>query len=530
MIGQIEIFLGLLVVMAGLVAVARRVAVPYPILLVVAGLGIGFVPGLPGLELEPDLVFLLFLPPILQLSAYYTPVRDFRANLRSISLLAIGLVLATMTVVAIVAHTFIDHMSWATAFLLGAIVSPPDAVAASSIAQRLRLPRRIVTVLEGESMLNDATSLVAYRVALVAVTSGAFSLGDASLQFLYASVGGVLVGAAVCYIAVFFFKFLTQDLPVYVVMTFMSGYAAYLLGDTLHVSSVLAVVTLGLLYTQPRFNSLTPELRIQTTTIWDIVVFILNGLIFILIGLQLRGIIERLDGNSPTTLLWDAFLICLTVIVVRFVWVFPATYLPRLPHKVRERDPFPPWQHATIVAWTGMRGVVSLASALAIPLTLEKGQPFPERDLIIFLTFSVILVTLVFQGLTLPPLIKLLKVVDDGGAIHEEDKARLKAARAGRARLIELADSEDWVETAMVEKLQRRYEARIQRYTARYSHEDGDGVEQHFSNFNRLEQELLEAELQALLKLRNDGIINDEVLRRVQRDFDLELLRLHNDH
>ncbi len=521
----IELIIGLLFVMVLLVALARKLGIPYPIFLVLAGLVLGFVPGLPKIELQPSMILILFLPPILQSSAYYMPVRDFRANLRSIGLLAIGLVLVSMVAVALVAHALIDGLPWGAAFLLGAIVAPPDAVAASSIAQRLHLPRRIVTVLEGESLLNDATALVAYRVALASVTTGVFSFLDAGGQFLYASLGGVAVGLAVGFAIKPLFSRLLNDSSVYLIMTFLSGYVAYLLAETFHFSSVLAVVTLGVLYSLPRFNTMTAELRIQSTAVWEVVVFLLNGLIFILIGLQMGAIVERLDGEA-WTLTGYAVAICLTVILVRIVWVFPATYLPRVPRKVRERDPFPPWQHVAIVSWTGMRGVVSLAIALALPLTIENGSPFPRRDLIIFLTFMVILSTLVLQGLTLPLLIRWLKVVDDGGAEKEENKARLKAAHAGRLRLNELS-SNDWVADEVVAKLTRQYEARIRRFSDRYTG-NGDGTtEAHFANFERLEDELLQAEREAVLKLRNDEVINDEVLRRVERDIDLEWLRLH---
>lgn len=520
------IIFSLLAALVLLVALANRLRIPYPILLVLAGFIISLIPGLPSIELDPSLVFILFLPPILQLSAYYTPIRDFRANLRSISLLAIGLVLATMVGVAIVAHALIPGLPWAAAFVLGAIVAPPDAVAASSIAQRLKLPRRIVTVLEGESMLNDATSLVSYRVAVAAVVTGVFSFWQAGAQFLLSSIGGVAIGIAVGLILTPLFRRLTQDIPVYLILTFLSGYGAYLLADRLQCSGVLAVVALGMFYI--RVNTMTPELRIQGTAIWDIVVFLLNGLIFILIGLQMRSVIEHLSGRSLITLGWYAFIICLTAILIRIAWVFPGTYLPRLPARVRARDPFPPWQHAAIVAWTGMRGVVSLASALSLPLVLANGQPFPQRDLIIFLTSSVILVTLVFQGLTLPLLIRWLKIEDDGGSEREENKARLKAAQAAQARLKELASKDD-AKAEVLERMSRRYENRIRLFSGRYHNNQDEDAEKRFTGFGKLELDLLEAEQAALIKLRNDEVINDEVLRTVQRDLDLEWLRLQDD-
>ncbi|QBD76395.1 Na+/H+ antiporter [Ktedonosporobacter rubrisoli] len=517
-----EIILALLFIMVMLVALARRIQLPYPILLVLAGLGISFIPGLPRIELDPDLVFVLFLPPILQLSAYNTPIRDFRANLQAIGLLAIGLVLATTVAVALVAH-FVLGLPWPIAFVLGAIVAPPDAVAASSIAERLKLPRRIVTLLEGESLVNDATALVAYRVAIAAVTTGSFSLIEAGSQFLLASAGGVVIGIIIGLLVTPIFRRLTEDVPVYLMLTFLSGYGAYLLAETFHTSGVVAVVTLGIFYGQPRFNTMTPDLRLQGTAIWDMVVFALNGLIFILLGLQLPIVLQGLS-EPPLTLMGYAAIVCATLILIRIIWVFPGAYVPRL-LRGESRDQLPSWQNVTILGWTGMRGIVTLAAALSLPLV--KGMPFPHRNLIIFLAFVVILVTLVLQGLSLPALIQVLKVVDDGSAEREEHKARLKAAMAGKARLEELAQNNLLTE-GQLKKLTHRYEGRTRLYRARYQGEQDEQEERNMQMWERAEQELLQAELDAILALRNEEIINDEILRRVQRDLDLELLRLRN--
>jgi len=520
---DVEIILALLTVMLALVVVARRLGIPYPILLVLGGLAISLVPGLPRVVLDPNLVFVLFLPPIIQLSAYYTPTRDFRANLRSISLLAIGLVLVTMVAVAVVVHNIIPAMPWAAAFVLGAIVAPPDAVAASSIARRLNLPRNVVAVLEGESLLNDATSLVAYRAAIAAVVSGVFSFMDAGMRFFVTSLGGVAVGVVVCLVLTPVFRRLVDDIPVYLILTFLSGFAAYLLAEALHVSGILAVITLGIMYGQPRFNTMTPELRLQGTAIWDIVVFLLNGLIFILIGLQLRGLVERLPGESLTHALWYALMVCLTLIVVRMIWVFPGAYLPRM----LLREPLPPWQHTVVVGWTGMRGIVSLASALALPLVTASGAHFPQRDLIVFLSFSVILFTLVAQGLSLPLLIRWLHVTGDGSEEREINKARFRAAQAAQERLHELADSGK-ISAEIAQKLKHRYQSRVRLYSARYHGEEDKAQEELSSLFNELEQDLIGTELVALLALRNKGIINDAVMRQVQRDLDFEWLRLQD--
>ncbi len=530
---EVEIILGLLLVMALLLGLANKLQIPYPILLVLGGLGFGFIPGLPRIELKPELVFLLFLPPLLQSAAFFTPIRDFKANLRAISLLAVGLVLFTTAIIAVIAHNLIDGMSWATAFVLGAIISPPDAIAATSIAQKLRLPRRIVTVLEGESLVNDATSLIAYRVAVVAVVTGAFSMQDAGLQFILSSLGGSVIGIAMGWLSSRLLKVL-NDTSIILILTFLLGFGAYLLAEQFHVSGVLAVVALGI-YSSRQWGTddVSPETRLQVEIVWRSVVSILNGLVFILIGLQLPRLLDALANESIGTILFYAVIINLTLIVTRFVWVFPATYLPRfLSRKVREREGSPPWQWIVIVAWTGMRGVVSLAAALSLPLTVEGGGPFPQRDMIIFLTFTVILVTLVLQGLSLPFLIQWLKVKDDGGEEREEAKARLVAAKAGLKRLDELA-AENWVAREVVEDVSQHYELRVRRYRSRYAPSEENEVEERENEnraiaFERLQTELLQAEFAAVYELRNAGVINDEIMRRVQRDLDLERIRLNN--
>src|SRR6266567_4513636 len=400
MMGVAEIFVGLLLAVAVLALVARRLTIPYPILFVVGGLVLGLVPKLPKVRLDPELVFLFVLPPLLFPAALFTSWRDFRANLRPISLLAIGLVLFTTVAVACLAHYFMD-LPLAAGFVLGAIISPPDAIAATAIAERLKVPRRIVTILEGESLVNDATALVAYRFAVVAVVSGSFSLAHASGQFFIVGTGGILLGIAVGWVAEQFHK-RVYDAPIEITVSLLTPFAAYLLAERLEVSGVLAVVTAGL-YLGWRIPEITNfQTRLQARPVWDMVEFLLNGFVFILIGLQLPEVLRALSGNaiSIPRLVWDAMLISLAVILIRILWVFPATYLPRLFFKkLCRHDPYPKWQHVTIVAWTGTRGVVSLAAALALPDTIRDGSPFSGRDLILLLTFIVILATLVLQGL-----------------------------------------------------------------------------------------------------------------------------------
>jgi CPA1 family monovalent cation:H+ antiporter len=523
---EIEIVLGLLVVVVILALVAQRLAIPYPILLVIGGLVLGFVPGLPHVELEPELVFALFLPPILTSAAWYTSWRDFRFNLRPILLLAIGLVLVTTSAVAIVAHIAIAGFTLPTGFVLGAIVSPPDAVAATAITQRLKVPRRVVTVLEGESLINDATGLVAYRFGVAAVVTGMFSFWEASLRFFLMGIGGVLVGLALGWLVVWIHRQIDDSL-VEITTSILMCFISYLLAERLGASGVLAAVTVGLYHRHYSSEVLSPTTRIQTIAVWEIIVFILNGLIFILIGLQLPTILEEISEYSPATLVWYAVLISTVVIAVRLLWVFPATYIPRmLSRSLRERDPSPNWRMPLLIGWTGMRGIVSLAAALALPLVTAGGNPFPQRGLILFLTFSVILFTLVIQGLTLPILIRWLKIVDDSQIEREEMEGRLRAAEAAMDRLDEItAQNNTLVGAEMVQWLRTQYSDRIRRISACCVAMDRGSYDQ-LAAFRYLQHEVITAERRTAIRLRNQGEIGDEVLHRIERDLDLEETRL----
>lgn len=530
MLYQIDVILGLLLAVAFLAWLARRISVPYPILLVLGGLVLALVPGLPRMHLEPDLVFLFFLPPLLYPAALFTSWRDFHANLRPISLLAIGLVLFTTCAVGYIAHYFIHGLPLAAAFVLGAIISPTDAVAAAAIAERLRVPQRIVTVLEGESLVNDATALVAYRFAITAVVSGSFSLAQAGLQFVIVSVGGVLIGLAFGWLAVQAQKRL-DDPPVQITLSILTPFAAYLSSDQLGVSGVLAVVAAGLYIGWRAPEILSSRLRLQAYPVWEMIVFLLNGLVFILIGLQLPEVLEGLSFHQSVSiarLCWDAAFISALVIALRFAWVFPATYLPRwMSKKLRRRDPAPPWRQVVLVAWTGMRGVVSLAAALALPFTIpEKNDaPFPGRNLIIFFTFIVILVTLVLQGLTLPPLIRWLKVVDGGETDREENEARLKANLAALARLSEL-EQRDKYPTDLFQRIRVEYEDRIRELEASEPAASHHAPRLFSSDYEHLQREALRVERHTVIKLRNERAINDQALRHIQRDIDLAEARL----
>ena len=519
------ILLGLLAAAAGLLATAQLVRIPYPVLLVLGGLGLGFVPGVPQIELPPDLVLVAVLPPLLYGTAFFTPLRELRANVRPITLLAVGLVLTTMVLVAVVAHAVIPGLDWPTAFVLGAIVSPTDPTAATAIAQRLGLPRRLVALIEGESLVNDGTALVAYRFAVAAVVTGSFSLAAASGRFVLNVAGGIALGIAVGYVIRQVRRRLDNP-PVEIAISLLSGYFAYLPAQAAGVSGVLAAVTVGIYMGLHTPQLTTPQTRLQGQAVWEIVFLLLNALLFALVGLQLPAILDALSASSAGTLVGYAALVTAVVVGARFAWIFPVAYLPRLlSRRIRERDPVPSWRAKTVLAWSGMRGAVSLAAALALPLTTDAGAPFPDRDLVIFLTFGVILGTLAVQGMTLPQLIGLLGLEDDGKAEKEEAKARIRAAEAALERLEALLH-EDWVREDTAERMRGLYNFRRERFRSRIDAESDGAAESRSVDYQRLRRELLDAERSAVVELRRNGVIDDDVMRRVVRDLDLEDARL----
>jgi monovalent cation/hydrogen antiporter len=520
---QAEVICTLLIAVAALAILAKKVGLPYPVLLVIGGLALGFVPGLPAVELEPEMVFLFFLPPLLYPAALFTSWRDFRANLRPILLLAIGLVLLTTAFVAFVAHS-LTGLPWAAAFVLGAIVSPSDAVAATAVTSRLRVPQRIVSVLDGESLVNDATALVAYRFAIAAMMGGRFSLSEAGVRFVLVALGGAGIGLAVGWLASRLQRRL-DDPPVQITISLLTPFAAYIPAERLHVSGVLAVVACGLFLGWRAPQILTSRARLNAFVFWEIMVFMLNGLVFVLIGLQLPRILNELSGQSLKQFVLDGVLISGAAIVVRIAWVFASTSLLRLiSAALRKKNPYPAWQNVAIIAWTGMRGVVSLAAALAIPLTLPNGTLFPGRDYILFITFCVILATLVLQGLSLPLLIRRLEVVDDGLANIEERTARLKANEAALAYLTEV---DSHFPQDIIARLRVEYEDRIRQLEVCASTEGDlpDGLTA--PTYQRLQQDALDVERRTIIQLRDEYVINDEVLRRIQSDLDHAEARLH---
>jgi CPA1 family monovalent cation:H+ antiporter len=521
---QLEAVILLLIGVLVLMAMARRFTIPYPIFLVLGGLVLSFVPRVPVVHLDPDLVFLVFLPPVLWAAAYFTSLRDFQANLRPITLLAVGLVLATTAGVAAVAHAIVPGLGWPAAFVLGAIVSPPDAVAATAIARRLRIPHRVVTILEGESLVNDAAALVLYRAAVIAAVTGTFVVGETLWQFVLAAVGGVAIGLAVGYVTREALHH-AEDSLVETAITLLVPYVAWILAERVHTSAVLACVVGGIYVRRGFSTAVPPATRIRARAVWDLLVFVLNGVIFVLIGLQLRAIRDAGLGESPARIVMYGAVISAVAIGIRLVWVPLAAVIPRLlSPALKRRDPLPPWSAVFLLAWTGMRGIVSLAAALGLPLATASGAPFPSRDQIIVITFQVILATLVLQGLTLSPLIRRLRLGDDTTLELEEAHARQEAGRAALARLDDLAagpksSRED------IERMRTLYTQRVERAS---SIDPGVGAESARAQaaLRRLRHEALSAERRALIALRDQGVISDDVLHRLEQELDIEAMRI----
>ena len=440
------LLLALMVAVAGLSVLARLVRVPYPILLVLGGLVLGFLPGMPEVALPPELVLVAFLPPLLYWAGFFSSPRDLRADARSISLAAVGLVLATTVAVAVAANAVVDGLGWAAAFALGAIVSPTDPLAATAIGRRLGVPRRLLTVLEGESLVNDATALVAYRVAVMAAVSGSFVAWQAGLRFVVGASGGVAIGLAVGWLVAEVRRRL-DDPVVEIVVSVATGYAAYLPAEQFGVSGVLAAVTAGLYVGWRAPELASAPTRLLGFSFWEVLVYLANAVLFILVGLQLRPILSSLAGTPVAVLAGQALAVSAVVVAARMAWEFTIPYLVRVldrrPGQIMRRVGA---SERLVLGWSGMRGAVSLAAALALP------QDFPMRNLILFLTFSVILATLVVQGLTLPALIRRLRFEQDDAVEREELRARLAATHAAIDRLDQLAGA-DWTRDDTVERL-----------------------------------------------------------------------------
>lgn len=524
---NIAVILMLLFGIAFLGLLSKRYNFPFPIVLVLCGVIISVVPGLPVIALDPEIVFIIFLPPLLYYGAWYTSWHDFKRALRPIGLAAIGLVLFTTASVAIAAHYLIEDISWPLAFLIGAIVSPPDAVAATSITKGLGLQPRLITILEGESLLNDASGLIAYRYALTAITAGNFIFWQASVSFLIMATAGIAIGLAIGYLMYLIHKHFVCDPVIEVTLTFLTPFAAYLLAEHFHFSGVLAVVATGLYLSFRSSKIFTHQSRMMAVTVWEVVVFILNGLIFVLIGLQLRGVLEGISQYSiPALAIWGIS-ISFIVIAVRFIWIVPAAMVPRwLSKRIRETEPFDP-RNMVVFGWAGMRGVVSMAAALALPLTMADGTAFPHRNLIIYLTFCVILSTLVLLGLTLPWLIRKLKIEPYSAYAEEYEVRNLVVSQT----IAHIEDNLSLLQDELLHNIKSKYEVKFNRLQktdlpANYFGKGATLGGDIFNQFTQLQIDLINVERAKLEKLHLEGGSSEEVLRKIERELDLEEERL----
>jgi CPA1 family monovalent cation:H+ antiporter len=519
---QVVLFLMLFAVALGWVA--RHFKFPYPIALVIGGGMLGFVPRLPQPQFDPQFVLVLVLPPILYQAALLTSWREFKANIRPIGLLAIGLVLATTLAVGATLKLLIPDIPWAAAFTLGAIVSPPDAVAATAILSRLNMPRQVVTILEGESLVNDATGLVIYKFAVAAVLTGVFSLWQGSVEFVWVAGGGIVIGFLMGQLFVFIHRYL-GDAFIEVLTTLAVPYVAYILAESLHVpgsssgaSGVLAVVAAGIVRGRYAPEIVSAEMRIIARSVWNLLVFVLNSLVFILIGMQLSAIVARLTDYTVAQLFFYGTFVSAVAIVVRFAWVYPAIYLPLVLRTMLGQSVPPPREgEVFIMSWCGMRGIVSLAAALALPQVLMDGSPFPERDLIIFLTFVVIAVTLVIQGLSLKPLIRRLQVGKDWSLQEEQQRAKMALGKAAIAA-IDAVVAKDGISNELAERIRAEFAEQItlavpEGLVLRHSGAD---------DAKRLRAAAVKAERQELIRLWRENLISDEVLHKIEEHLDYQ--------
>jgi Na+/H+ antiporter len=543
----LELVLLLLAVSAGLRLVAERLKVPYAAVLVVGGLLLALIPGLPRVEIAPDVLFLIFIPPLLYSGAITFPLRDFRAQLGPIVRLSVVMVLVSTAAVAVVAHRLHPSFTWAAAFTLGAIVSPPDPVAVLSIMRSMRVPRAIISILEGEGLANDATALVTYRLAVAAAVTGYFSPSQAAVQFLLGGVGGVVIGLVIG-VAIARIHRVTRVVPVVSnTVSLLTPFASYLLADIVGASGVLSVVATGLYAARTVPKVLGPETRSLVYAMWTVVTFMLESLIFILVGLELPYVVRASGGLPLSTLFREAAIVSLCVVLVRIAWVMPSTYFFRsLFRWLRHgHEPMPEWRTVLFISWVGLRGGDSLVIALSLPLLTASGARFPAREQIIFITFCVIFITLVIQGPTLAPIARWLGIRPDEEDVAEEAHARLAAAEAGLRALDNPAiASSKYPE--VVRYLRQRHRQRARRWAAReaepHEGESGEVAHEHFTvapsheaavlderraeEYRRVRSAMLDAEENAILGLRDRGVIADDVMRRIQRDLDLETMLL----
>ncbi|UOR04614.1 Na+/H+ antiporter [Hymenobacter aerilatus] len=522
----ILLILGLLLAMLLLVMLGQKLRISYPIFLVLAGLALSFVPGLPRVVIDPDLIFLIFLPPLLYQAAWETSWKDFWRWKRPILLLALGLVFFTSTLVAYASRRLIPGFTLPLGFLLGGIISPPDAVAATSVLRGVQVPRRITSILEGESLINDASSLIVFRFALATVLSGTFVWQEAISSFLLVSGMGVVVGLVMAHGFYLMHRYLPTTPSINTVLTFIAPYGMYLVAEEFHFSGVLAVVSGGLLMSFRSHRVFDADTRLQANSVWASVGFALNGLVFILIGLELPQVVEGLGSYSLPQAITYGLLISALVILIRLLWLFPAAFVPRwLSAGIRRRETSPGWQGPVVIGWAGMRGVVSLASALSVPLLLADGQAFPQRNLILFITFVVILVTLVFQGLTLPLVIRLSGVGQLEEHIPAEEQEAGIRLRLRRVALAYMAEhyTADVQHNELIRALQQRMQAEAQRTGNLLEALDYDETKrQALQRYHQVLLQVLRVQREELFVLRREDVFDEEMLRHQEAQLDLD--------
>jgi CPA1 family monovalent cation:H+ antiporter len=526
-VNDIEILIALVAAAIVLVRLADAVSIPYPIVLVLGGLAIGFIPGGPTLELQPDVVFLVFLPPLLQSAGYWASPKELKAELIPLIWLVIGLTLATMVAVAAVAQAVIPSISWAEGFVLGAIVAPTDPVAAIATFQRVGVRDRVATLVEGESMINDAVALVSYKVAVVAVVTGTLTAGEAIDDLVIGVIGGVAIGLAVSGISQIALRRL-DDAPLAILLTVFTAYASFALADGVGASGVLAAVSSGLFSGWRSHLIFDADLRLNAQSFWRVLVFALNAILFVLVGEQFPEILRKVGETfSPGEIVGYGLMVSAVVVVVRLVWQFIPVSLGRLIPRLGDTGGGEDWRERLLIGWSGMRGAVSLAAALALPFTLDSGAAFGSRDLIVYLTVAVIFVTLVGQGLTLPALVRWLGLSATEAWTPDEAVARLAAAQAALDRLDELQSEGTPVPDTALERLRELYQARFARCVAALQGQDSElPIEDPLSGFRRLREDLIQTERKTLLEMRNDGRIRQDLFRQIQRDLDLDEARL----
>lgn len=524
------LILALLFAVFVLVMLGQKLHISYPIFLVLGGLLIGFVPGIPNIEMHPDLVFLIFLPPLLYEAAWNTSWYDFWKAKRPIMLLAFGLVIFTSCIIAFVSSSMIPGFTLALGFLLGGIISPPDAVAATSVLKGIKIPKRIVTILEGESLINDASSLIVFRFALAAVLTGQFVMEQAVANFFMVTGLGVVVGLVIAHVFYVIHRFLPTTPSIDTALTLMAPYIMYISAEHFHFSGVMAVVSGGLFLSYRSHEILNHQSRIQAYGVWETITFVLNGLVFILIGLALPTIVRGLEGYSLGEAIGYGVVISVITIIVRIFWVYPNTFIPRwISKSIRNTEPNPGLKGPFIVGWSGMRGVVSLASALSIPVALNTGEAFPHRNLILFITFVVILITLVFQGLSLPWLIRRLGIKDHAMGVPEEEQEAGIKLRLMRAALEELnATYKTEVEkNELVANLKSQLESNVALTAQRLESLECCEMERtEVENYNHVLVNLITKQRQELFKLRREHEFADTVLRKQEAQLDLDEAKL----